>query len=366
MRKVSILFMVLAALFVSACAYFITTTGDASSMAALPLFPMFIGKTRELTGAEVAKLDAASGTGTGPFFSRQLEVIDGRVFLILERDMNYAADIPVNTGLVAPGATSYTWRLMDKVGSMKMIGGSGKDLPTVEVNGEEFTVSVEQFGAQLEYNTREVESARLAGMNIDQQKADALRRASIENKNALAYFGNAKKNKKGLLNDASVTKTVAANGAVGASPLWSTKTALEKYTDIKAMYLRIKAASKGAVNPNRLLMPIEMFEDINTSSFNPDGTNVTVREQVERVLGVKCAGRSECSAAGGGLTVAGVVYNTFLMYESAAQFVEFIVARDLTRHELQVQGLSILVPYDEVIVGTVLRSPVAFDQMYGM
>lgn len=322
-------------------------------------------KVRTLSPREVAKLDAVAGSGTGPYFQRQLEVIDPRVFLILERDMNFAQDVPVNTGIVAPGAATYTWTKMDRVGSMKLISGSGKDLPSVEISGEQFSASNDQYGVQLEYNQDEIEAAMFARVNLDATKADAVRRASIENKNALCYFGQAKKSKYGLLNDPLVTKTVAANGASPSSPLWTGKTALEKYNDIKAMYLRIRVKSQGKVNPNRLLMPIAQFEDANTSAFNPDGTNVTVREQVRRTLGVELVARPECSIAGGGLTVNGVTYDTGLMYESKAEFVEFLISRELTRHELQKQGFAIVVPYDEKVVGLVLRAPVAFDQIYG-
>lgn len=323
---------------------------------------------RELTKDEMSTLDALGGIGTGPFFMRQLEQIDPRVFEIIERDMTYAVDLPVNTGLVNPGATAYTWRQYDKVGSVKLIAGNGKDLPAVDIGGQEFTSTVEQYGAQLEYTTRELESARFAGMNLDMSKADAIRRAFVENKNRLCYFGQPLINKFGLLNDPSIKRTVVDNGAgMPPSPLWSKKTTAEKFKDIQKMLIRIAIASQGKVKPNVVLMPLDQYMQAVTESFIINGVNITLADQIKAVLGVELRGRPECKNAymPDPLNPA-KVYDIFLAYESSPMYGEFIIARDTTRHAIQEAGLSVLVPYDEVLVGTVIRCPMAFDIAFGM
>lgn len=333
--------------------------------------------TKNILSAEMkARFDAVAGVGTGPWLEQQLEALDGRVFQVIEREMTYAQDIPVNTGIVSPGAASYSWVKSHRVGAVKRIAGDGKDLPSVSIHGEKFTSTVEQFGAALEYTTREIDAARMAGVNLDTSKADAVRRAFVENRNLVAYFGNPKSSKTGLLNDADVTKTVAANGANPASPLWTGKTALEKYNDIKAMWVRIFNKSAGKVKPNVLLLPPEHYAMAITESFNPDGTNVTIAEQAQKTLGIELRARPECSkdntfeledgtTVNGGVKVGNTYYSCGIMYESNPQYVEFLVALDITRRDAQEVGLSIVLPYEDRIVGTVLRAPVAFDMIYG-
>ena len=329
-----------------------------------------------LTADMKARLDAVSGVGTGPWLEDQLNSLDPRVFMVIEREMTYAQDVPVNTGIVSPGAASYSWIKRDKIGAVKRIAGEGKDLPTVDVTGEQISATVEQFGAALTYNTREIDAARMAGVNLDTSKADAIRRAFVENRNHVCYFGDSKTQKTGLLNDSAVTKTVAANGANPSSPLWAGKTVLEKYNDIKAMWVRLFTKSGGKVKPTVLLMPPDHYAMAITESFNPDGTNVTLAEQVQKVFGLDLRPRPECckdntfekedgSKVTGGVKVSGTQYNTGLMFESNAQYVEYLIALDITRRGLQEVGLAAFVPYEDRIVGTVLRAPVAFDQIYG-
>ena len=108
---------------------------------------------------------------------------------------------------------------------------------------------------QAGLQTRLLETNRMSaiGINDAEEKRTAVEIAMEINANAIALNGyNGGGNRTfGLFNDPNLEAyQTLPNGAVGASPLWSTKTWLEKTNDIRLAVNRLLTNSKGGFDPN--------------------------------------------------------------------------------------------------------------------
>ena len=116
----------------------------------------------------------------GIFLARELETILARSFEVEYADIKYSSLIPISTE-VGPGADSYTYRVFDKQGSMKVIQDKAQDLPRADVLRKEVTHQVRSLGASFAYSIQETRAAALVpGMNLEQRRANAVRRAYEE------------------------------------------------------------------------------------------------------------------------------------------------------------------------------------------
>ena len=125
--------------------------------------------------ANQARLDALE---TG-YFRRQLESIDSKVYE--HKYPNYKARmlIPTQQG-VDPDARVYTYRMYDGKGKARWIGNEADDLPSAEATGTEHSQVIKDLGASYRYGRSEIKAAAKTGVDLDQQRAFAARRAIEE------------------------------------------------------------------------------------------------------------------------------------------------------------------------------------------
>ena len=144
----------------------------------------------------------------GIFLARELETILARAFEVEYADIKYSTVIPVSSE-VGTGADSFTYRVFDKQGSMKVIGDKAQDLPRADVLRKEVTHPVRSLGASFAYTVQETRAAAMVpGMNLEQRRANAVRRAYEEKVQEIAYFGDAPSGMKGFFNNNQVDKLV--------------------------------------------------------------------------------------------------------------------------------------------------------------
>ena len=107
----------------------------------------------------------------GVFLARELETILARTFEVEYADIKYSSIIPISTE-VGPAANSYTYRVFDKQGSMKVIADKADDLPRTDILRREVTHPVRSIGGSFAYTIQEVRSASIVpGMNLEQRRA---------------------------------------------------------------------------------------------------------------------------------------------------------------------------------------------------
>lgn len=144
----------------------------------------------------------------GVFLARELETILARSFEVEYADIKYSQLIPISTE-VGPGSDSFSYRVFDKQGSMKVIADKANDLPRADVLRKEISHPVRSLGASFAYTIQETRAAAMVqGMNLEQRRANAVRRAYEEKVQEIAFFGETPSGMKGFFNNDQVDKTV--------------------------------------------------------------------------------------------------------------------------------------------------------------
>ena len=101
----------------------------------------------------------------GLFLARELETILSRSFEVEYADIKYSSVLPISTE-VSSGSDSYTYRIFDAQGQMKMIADKGSDLPRADVLRKEVTLPVRSLGASFAYSIQETRAAaQVPGLN---------------------------------------------------------------------------------------------------------------------------------------------------------------------------------------------------------
>lgn len=146
----------------------------------------------------------------GMFLARELETILARTFEVEYADIKYAQVLPISSE-VGPGADSYTYRVFDKTGSMKVIQDKASDLPRADVLRKEVTFPVRSLGASFAYTVQETRAASMVpGLQLEQRRANAVRRAYEEKVQEIGFFGDRPSGMPGFFNNQFVDRTIAS------------------------------------------------------------------------------------------------------------------------------------------------------------
>ena len=216
----------------------------------------FIGR---MMATEGVRLDAAASA----FYTRQLEHIYSQTYDIRFPALKARMFVPVSNQ-ANEGATSVTYRQNDRSGEAKFITSNAKDLPRVDVFGNEFNRPVRSIGAAYGWTLKELMSALMAGEPLNARKAAAARRAVEEILDFTACFGDASVGiVDGFLNEANIPVTNAPNGA-GGDEEWNTKTAQEILDDVSAAVTRMAVATLNVEVPDTIVLPNEAYSHIAT------------------------------------------------------------------------------------------------------
>ena len=194
----------------------------------------------------------------GLFLARELEQVLARTFEVQYADIKYSSVLPISTE-IGQGADSFTYRIFDAQGSMKLIQDKASDLPRADVLRKEVTHQVRSLGASFAYSIQETRAAALVpGMNLEQRRANAVRRAYEEKVQDVAYFGEAAVGMDGFFNNANVDKTVPDKWFDTAS----TDEMLELLNEAPTSIVQ---GSNMKESPNTLLVPYDVFRIISTT-----------------------------------------------------------------------------------------------------
>ena len=196
----------------------------------------------------------------GLFLACELETILARTFEVEYADIKYSSVIPVSSE-VGNGADSFTYRVFDKQGSMKVIGDKAQDLPRADVLRKEVTHPVRSLGASFAYTVQETRAAStVPGMNLEQRRANAVRRAYEEKVQEIAYFGDTPSGMKGFFNNNQVDKLVPDHWFDTADI-----TTDEMLQLLNEPATRIVQNSNMKEMPNTMLVPYNVYRVISTT-----------------------------------------------------------------------------------------------------
>ena len=196
----------------------------------------------------------------GIFLARELETILSRTFEVEYADIKYSSLIPISSE-VGPGADSFTYRVFDKQGSMKVIADKAGDLPRSDVLRKEVTYPVRSLGGAFAYTIQETRAAAMVpGMNLEQRRANAVRRAYEEKVQEIAYFGDSPSGMKGFFNNDQIDKLVPDK--------WfdtSGVTTDEMLSLLNEAPTRLVQNSNMKEMPNTMLVPYNVYRIISTT-----------------------------------------------------------------------------------------------------
>ena len=236
----------------------------------------------------------------GIFLARELETILARAFEVEYADIKYSTVIPVSSE-VGTGADSFTYRVFDKQGSMKVIGDKAQDLPRADVLRKEVTHPVRSLGASFAYTVQETRAAStVPGMNLEQRRANAVRRAYEEKVQEIAYFGDAPSGMKGFFNNNQVDKLVPDHWFDTADI-----TTDEMLQLLNEPATRIVQNSNMKEMPNTMLVPYNAYRIISTTPRSTT-SDTTVMEFFLRtnpmITAIEPINELEASKSGGALS----------------------------------------------------------------
>jgi hypothetical protein len=201
--------------------------------------------------------DTRLDNNVGVFLARELETILQRTFEVEYADIKYSSIIPISTE-VGNGASSFTYRVFDKQGSMKVISDKAQDLPRADVLRKEVTHPVRSLGGSFAYTVQETRAAAMVpGMNLEQRRANAVRRAYEEKVQEIAYFGDAASGMKGFFNNDQVDKLVP-------SVWFDTATTDEMLELLNEGPTRLVQNSNMKEMPDTMLVPYNVYRIIST------------------------------------------------------------------------------------------------------
>lgn len=198
----------------------------------------------------------------GVFFQRQLEYIQAQSFDILYPNLKGRELFALNTE-GGEGINSITYRSYDKRGETQVIAGKATDLPRGDISGVENTISVKTLGNAFGFSRQELASAKLTGLPLEAQKANASRLSYEEKVNQLIFFGDRANKLHGFYDgpaDApclTADRTVVAQAAAGANVRWrGVKTPDEIIADLTTALTKMYADTLQIFRPDMIIMSV--------------------------------------------------------------------------------------------------------------
>lgn len=207
-------------------------------------------------------LDAAENV----FFGEQLTSVKAKTYDVVNKDLKALSLLPISTE-GDPGAETISYKSFDAVGMAKIVSDYATDFPRTDLIGEEHTLKVKSLGSSYGYSIQEIRRAQMTGTNLETRRAVAARRAIDELQDKIAWFGDAKAQLNGFLNNSGANVYVAANNAAGTSKAWANKTADEIVADIAGIITAGPVATNGKEVPDTLLLPLNLYNVVMTTPY---------------------------------------------------------------------------------------------------
>lgn len=307
------------------------------------------------------------------FLRQELSIIEPGVYRTVFPEVQYKGLVPVDTG-GWEWAKSITFTSMNSVGRAQWFHSEARDVPVTDVTMNQFETRVEMAAIGYRYGIEEVQTAMRLGINIDNEKAIAAKRAYEEFVDDLVLRGNTTKAMYGLINQPSDIDTIDA-AAVGnsnggsSSPYWMHKTPAQIMDDFNLAITNVALQSLQVEMADTVLMPlIEMtrlaqlqMPNLPTTVLEWIQTHNMYTLQTGRALNIKAIrGLESADDAGGGRIV---------VYRNDPGVLKFHIP--MPQKFLPVQpenpvGLVFLVPSIFRISGLEIRRPKAMRYIDGV
>jgi hypothetical protein len=285
----------------------------------------------------------------GLFLQRQLEYIRPQVFETAYADIKYPTILPV-TSEAGPGATTFTYRIMDSTGEFRLLADSADDLPRSDVSQIEKSINIRSFGGSFGYSVQELRAAQMANVALEQRRATAVRRAYEEKVESVAMFGEASVGLTGFFNNATVD--------IVAADKWFTTASTTAQEMLELLNYGVSAIINGSQmkeQPDTILLAYEDYNEISTTR-NSDSSDVTVLEYFLRtnpyINNVEPINQLTKGKNAGKLNTSRMV-----VYKRDPEKVQLHIPQPLELFPAQQRGLEFIVPAHARVGGVAVYYP---------
>lgn len=301
------------------------------------------------------------------FFTRELESIKAKTYDVKRANLNAFNLIPVDS-TVGAGAESIVYQQYDMTGIAKVIANYADDLPRADVKGKEFVAKIKSVGNSYGYSLQEIRAAQFAGKPLQQRKADAAMRAQLEKWNHIAFYGEAENGLPGWLTNANIPSAAAPNDGASSATTFASKTPTQILRDLNDLVNGIVTLTKGAEQPDTLVLPIEQYTLIATTVFGT-ASDTTILEMFLKnspyITSVEKA--HELSAAS--LAAAGITDFTgdiAIAYNRSPDAFTFEMPQYFEQFQAEQRGLEFVVPCHSRVAGVLVYYPLSQSILEGI
>lgn len=211
------------------------------------------------------------------FLQQTATAIEPELYRKKYPEYNYAELIPVDTR-AGEWAKSVTFYSADTVGRAEWFNGNSTQMPRADVNLTQHTQKINLAAIGYGYNLEELNTARLANMSLDTERAFAARRAYEQFMYRIAISGDTATGMTGLINSAAVTPVTAPADGAGGLTTFASKTGDQIARDLNSMLTTPFAASLGVEVLDTIALPIDQYNLLATKRMGTSGDEITVME----------------------------------------------------------------------------------------
>jgi hypothetical protein len=293
----------------------------------------------------------------GAFLADQLQHIIPGVLRKPYPEIVYPRICPVSFE-VNPGATSIKRSLWDRTGNYDLISDAADDLPRSGVKVGEIVNEIREFGGAFDYTQSELLSAKMAGVPLTSERADAVRDAYERRNNTTCLFGRAGTGLRGMLNHPAIDRVVVTGNS---SDAWfnDPNTTPQQMLDLMNFGVtQMRLNSKQVESPTDILMG-ESDHRIVSTTCRSATDNMTVLELFRKmnpgITSVEPINELDPANSGGNLSA-----RRMLFYRKDPTKGKFHIPLPLTFLPHQPKNLKFVVPSMSKLGGFIPEFPLAF------
>lgn len=293
----------------------------------------------------------------GAFLADQLQHLIPGVLRRPYPEIVYPKICPVSFE-VDPGATSIKRSIWDRTGNFDLISDAADDLPVSGVKVGEIVNEIREFGSSFVYTQSELLSAKMAGVALTSERADAVRDAYERRNNLTCLFGRAGTGLRGMLNHPAIDRVVVTgnnNDAWFNDPSTTPQQMLDLLNyGVTQMWIN----SKQVESPNAILMGGSDYRIVSTTCrSSTDNTSVLelFMKQNPGITSVEPINELDPANSGGNLTA-----RRMLFYRKDPTKGKFHIPLPLTFLPPQPKNLKFIVPSMSKSGGFIPEFPLAF------
>ena len=293
----------------------------------------------------------------GAFLADQLQHIIPGVLRKPYAEIVYPKICPVSFE-VNPGATSIKRTIWDRTGNYDLISDAADDLPRSGVKVGEIVNEIREFGGAFDYTQSELLAAKMAGVPLTSERADAVRDAYERRNNTTCLFGRAGTGLRGMLNHPAIDRVVVTGNA---SDAWfnDPNTTPQQMLDLLNYGVtQMRVNSKKVESPNSVLMGESDHRIVSTTCrSSTDNTSVLelFMKQNPGITSVEPINELDPANSGGNLSA-----RRMLFYRKDPTKGKFHIPLPLTFLPPQPKNLKFIVPSMSKIGGFIPDYPLAF------